>query len=198
MNDVKAEAGQVEDHGLRFTYPCYKDMADNNIIFAFRGRVDSDLVTHVLEMMGEKLEDENESKKVSKKLSNVMVECLTNVYAEDDPTLVEQGYDPTALLLVKKITNTYSVITGSYVPTRRVYEIKRMLDHINNLDVEELKRYYKEKLEEEDINHNGLTILGMIDLARKSRHNLIYHFKHENKNYTYFLLEAQISGKTFQ
>jgi hypothetical protein len=196
MSDITAEAGQLEQRELTFSYPCYKDMADNNIIFAFRGKVNSDLVTHVLEMMGDKLEDENESRKVSKKLGNVMVECLTNVYSDDDPNQMELGYDPTALLLVKKITNTYSVITGSYVPTRRVFEIKSMLDRINNMGTEELKHYYKEKLEEADVNQNGLTMLGMIDLARKSKHNLIYHFKHEAGHYTYFMLEARISAKS--
>lgn len=196
MSDTTVAPGQMAERSLRFVYPCYKDMTDNNIIFSFRGRVTSDLVTHVLEMMGEKLEDENESKKMTKKLSNVMVECLTNVYSEDDMG-GSQGYDPTALLLVKKVLDTYIVITGSYIPTPQVYDVKKMLDRINQMGTQELKDYYKSQLAEADPHQNGLTMLGMIDLARKSKHHLSYQFKMENERFSYFMLEARVSMSSF-
>jgi hypothetical protein len=177
---------------LGFTYECYKDMLDNNIIFAYRGIVTSDLVTNVLEIMEERLEEEGQSKKFSKKVFNVMVECLTNVYVDEDK-LFKEGYDPSALLLVARGSNAYKVTTGNYIPTKGVNGLKVMIDRINSMDKEELKTYYQEILCMEEPDMNGLTNLAIIDLARKSKNKLTYTFKYENNKYTFFTLESQIS-----
>lgn len=182
---------QEEERSLYFTYPTYKDMFDNNIIFAYRGVVTSDLVTNVLEIMEERLEEDGQSKKLSKKVFNVMVECLTNVYV-DEERLGDEGYDPQALLLVKRVNNSYRVVTGSLIATRNVDPIKRVIDKINNMEKEELKSFYQETLILEE-PANGVTKLGIIDLARKSRNKLVYNFKYESQRFTFFTLESQIS-----
>lgn len=177
---------------MTYTYECYKDMFDNNIIFSYRGIVTSDLVTNVLDIMEERLEEDGQSKKLSKKVFNVMVECLTNVYVDED-RLFHEGYDPSALLLVSRENNAYKVTTGNYIPTRSVKDLKLMIDRINSMEKEELKTYYQEILCMEEPDANGLTNLAIIDLARKSRNKLVYQFKYENNNYTFFTLESQIS-----
>jgi hypothetical protein len=182
----------LEESPLEFSYPCYKDMFDNNIIFAYRGIVTSDLVTHVLEIMEERLEEDGQTRKLSRKVSNVMVECLTNVYV-DEVNIGDNGYDPTAMLLVKKVNKSYSVVTGSYLPNNKVAVVKKLLDRINDMNSEELRMYYQQTLTAEDPSTVGMSMLGVIDLARKSKHKLEYQFKFENENYTYFTLEARIS-----
>ncbi|MFO0399156.1 MAG: DUF6272 family protein, partial [Sphingobacteriia bacterium] len=127
-----------------------------------------------------------------------MVECLTNVYAEETTPIEKPHYDPTALLLVKKVLDAYVVITGSFIATNTVSKLKKVLDHINSLDKDGLKDFYVEQLSSETRHaHNGLTVLGMVDLARKSKHQLTYQFKLEDAAYTYFLLEARISPQSF-
>jgi hypothetical protein len=61
------------------------------------------------------------------------------------------------------------------------------------MDSEELKVYYQQMLTQEEPTSSGLTLLGVIDLARKSKHKLEYQFKYESERYTYFTLEARIS-----
>ena len=177
---------------LSITYPTYKDMYDNNIIFGYRGIVTSDFVTSVLDMMQERLEEERQSKKLAKKVFNVMVECLTNVYV-DETKKDKDGFDPSALLLVKRMNGAYRVTTGNYVPTRNVKDLKAMLDKINIMSQEELKAYYQEILQLEDANTTGLTSLAIIDLARKSKNKLAYNFKFESEKITFFTLESEIS-----
>jgi len=184
---------QTDRRELSFTYPYYKDMSDNNIIFSYKGLVNSDLVTHVLEIMEDRLEDDRQNRKLSKKVFNVMVECLTNVYADDDKKTGKSAFDPTAILTVRKLDDTYCVTTGSYIQHNAVHKIKKLIDKINKMTVEELKVYYQEVLLREDPSLTGLTGLGIIDLARKSRNKLEYTFNYANENYTFFSLEARIS-----
>ena len=62
------------------TYSYFKNMQVNNIIFVYQGEVTADLVSSVLHMMENKLDGDGEDKKIKKKVFNVMVECLQNVY----------------------------------------------------------------------------------------------------------------------
>jgi hypothetical protein len=193
MSTTVANVERKEVSGpLGFTYECYKDMYDNNIIFAYRGIVTSDLVTNVLEIMEERLEEDGQSKRLSKKVFNVMVECLTNVYV-DEERIFRDNYDPSALLFVTRVNNAYRVTTGNYIPTASVSDLKTMIDRINGMDKDELKVYYQEVLCMEEPDANGLTNLAIIDLARKSKNKLVYQFKYENNRYTFFTLESQIS-----
>lgn len=182
---------------LGFMYPFYKDMFDNNIIFSYRGVVTSDLVTNVLEIMEERMEGQGQSRKLTKKVFNVMVECLTNVYVDEDKARAERArdvfYDPSALLMVKRVNDAYRVTTGNLVPTHSVNAIKKMIDKINNMDHDELKNYYQEVLCMEETNSQGLSHLAIIDLARKSRNKLMYSFKFESDAFTFFSLESEIS-----
>jgi hypothetical protein len=177
---------------LPITYSMYKDMYDNDIIFGYRGVVTSDLVTNVLDIMGERLEEDGQSKKLSKKVFNIMVECLTNVYV-DEVKRTEMGYDPSALLIVKRMNRNYRVITGNQILTKDVGDLKSMIDKINRMTYDELKAYYQEVLCLEEPTATGLTSLAIIDLARKSKNKLNYNFKFESEHYSFFSLESEIS-----
>lgn len=195
MNDQpKVSQTPAVSGPLGYTYPCYKDMYDNNVIFVYKGLVTSDLVTHVLEIMNERLEEERTSRKLSKKVFNVMVECLTNVYTDEDPSVRQRvKFDPTAVLLVKKDEDSYCVTTGHYIYNERVSELKFILDRINSMTHDELKTYYQDVLRSEDPSATGLTDLAIVDLSRKSKHKLLYTFKYITADYTFFSLEARIS-----
>lgn len=193
MNEQPVSHTEVEEsRPLTFTYPTYKDMQDNNVIFVYKGLVNSDLVTHVLEIMEEKLEEDHQSKRLSKKVFNVMVECLTGMYGDDQLDKVP-GYDPTTVLLVKRDEDSYVVTTGHYIHNGKVSALKTTIDKINSLTPEQVKILYQEVLTKEDPSEMGLTDLAVVDLARKSKHKLNYQFKYISPDFTFFSLELRIS-----
>lgn len=183
--------GRQTEGPISNTYALYKDMHDNNVIYSYKGIVTSDLVGHVLGIMEERLEDEGTDTKVSKKVFNVMVESLNNVYA-DEEQMEKDEYDPSAMLMVKKFGSSYTIVTGSYIPKTKVPVIKRLVDHINELDHSELKAYYQEVLSSQEDDPSGITQLGILDLAKKSRNVLLYNFKYINTDFSFFSLEATI------
>jgi len=193
MNLENLESGaDSAGEALKITYSTFKDMYDNNIIFGYRGIVTSDLVRAVLDIMGHRMDEEVSDKKMSKKVFNVMVECFTNVYV-DEEKLIDNEYDPMAMLMVKKVNGSYRVLTGNQVSTSSVKGLKEMIDRINLMSNEELKSFYQEMLQMEGAGDTGLTNLAIIDLARKSKNKLVYNFKFESTKFTFFTLESEIS-----
>lgn len=179
------------------TYSYFKNMQVNNVIFVYQGEVTQDLVTSVLEMMEKKLDEDGEDKKVKKKVFNVMVECIQNVYhhldALETTNVSGKINDKRALLMIGKEDTDYYVITGNYILNEKVEAVREKLERVNKCDKEELKKLYQEILANEQMSDKGTAGLGMIDIARKSGQKLGYDFHYVNETYSFFSLEAKIS-----
>ncbi len=179
------------------TYSYYKNMQLNNIIFVYQGEVTADLVSSILHMMENKLDGDGEDKKIKKKVFNVMVECLQNVYHHLDSVEVTSTdsdvNDRTALLMIGKEEKDYYVITGNHIVNDRINDVKRKLERVNASDKDELKALYQEILANEPMSEKGTAGLGMIDIARKSGQKLGYDFHPVNEKYSFFSLEAKVA-----
>lgn len=179
------------------TYSYYKNMQLNNIIFVYQGEVTADLVSSILQMVENKLEGEGEDRKVKKRVFNVMVECLQNVYHHLDalpPTDPSNPVrDKTALLMIGREEKDYYIITGNHILNDRLPDLKSRLDRINKASKEELKQLYQEVLTGTGFSEKGTAGLGMIDIARKSGQRLGYDFHPVNERYSFFSLEARVS-----
>lgn len=172
-------------------------MQVNNIIFVYQGEVTTELVSSILQMMENKLEGDKEDKKVKKKVFNVMVECLQNVYHHLDALESSDANgkinDKRALLMIGKEDTDYYVITGNYILNSRVNAVKEKLERVNKCDKEELKKLYQEILANEEMSDKGTAGLGMIDIARKSGQKLGFDFHYVDEKYSFFSLEAKVS-----
>lgn len=182
---------------MSMTYSYYKNMQLNNIIFVYQGEVTADLVSSILQMVENKLEGEGEDRKVKKRVFNVMVECLQNVYHHLDalpPTDPSNPVrDKTALLMIGREEKDYYIITGNHILNDRLPDLKMRLDRINKASKEELKQLYQEVLTGTGFSEKGTAGLGMIDIARKSGQRLGYDFHPVNERYSFFSLEARVS-----
>lgn len=179
------------------TYSYYKNMQLNNIIFVYQGEVTADLVSSILHMMENKLDGDGEDKKIKKKVFNVMVECLQNVYHHLDTLEIasteNDHYDRTALLMIGKEEKDYFVITGNHILNDRINNVRSRLERVNQCNKEELKNLYQGILSDGELSEKGTAGLGMIDIARKSGQKLGYDFHPVNEKYSFYSLEAKIS-----
>lgn len=158
--------------------------------------VTSELLTTILSIMESKMEAYDEKPKVKKKVFNVLVECLQNLYHHIDKDKASSDittFDNSALLMIAKNTDNYQIMTGNYMETKYVKELQNKLDIVNSMDKAELKAYYKEILSNGDRSEKGTAGLGMIDIARKSGQKLEYHFMAFDDTMTFFSLTVKIA-----
>ena len=66
------------------TFDLYNLMERDNVLLAFKGTVTSDLLDSVFQIMESKMVDLNDSPATKKKVFNVLVECLQNLYHHID------------------------------------------------------------------------------------------------------------------
>jgi hypothetical protein len=171
-------------------------MEGENILFSFRGLVTVTLMDTVLLVLEQKLDVLNESSKTKKKVFNVIVECLQNLFHHidgDEASINKAQIEAnSACFIVAKKDNHYSVQTGNYIDQSCVEVLKRQLDTINKMDKEALKEYYKVTLSNSCFSQKGTAGLGMIDMARKSGNKLEYRFFPINDSKAFFCLTIKI------
>lgn len=175
----------------------YNQMERNKIMLSFKGDITSELLTSILQIMESKLEHIQEEPKIKKKVYNVLVECLQNLYHHLDAKPID-GSDPnnsirTAIFMIGRLNGEYTIITGNYILSSNAEILRNKLDKINAMSKEELKEYYKEVLNNEEFSEKGGGGLGMIDIARKSGQKLNYSFRPVDDTYSFFSLNIKIA-----
>jgi len=172
----------------------YNKMEQGNIMLSFKGVVTSDLLTSILQIMETKMETLDEPPKIKKKVYNILVECLQNlyhhIYEDDLDTKVDEK---SALFMIRKLDGEYSIMTGNYIAKENVELMKGRLDTINNMSQDELKVYYKEVLNNGQMSAKGGGGLGMIDIARKSGKKLEYNFDPIDNDHSFFSLNVKVA-----
>ncbi|PCJ83138.1 MAG: hypothetical protein COA57_11895 [Flavobacteriales bacterium] len=174
----------------------YDRMERNNIMLSFKGNITPELLTSILQIMESKLENMEETPKLKKKVYNVLVECLQNLYHHmDEAPVPDESADTqrSAIFMIGKIGNDYNVITGNYMYSDNVAPLKDKMDKVNGMSKEELKAYYKEVLDNGRMSEKGGGGLGMIDIARKSGQKLEYDFMDIDNKHSFFTLNIKIS-----
>lgn len=175
-------------------FSIYDKMEKNNILLSFKGDITSELLTSILQIMENKMDNMQEEPKMKKKVYNVLVECLQNLYHHMDDVADAAGdVNRSAIFMIGKVNNAYTITTGNYILSENVSGLKNRLDEVNALTKEELKEYYKKVLNNGEMSLKGGGGLGMIDIARKTGEKLEYNFLEIDNKVSFFTLNIKIN-----
>lgn len=177
----------------------YDKMEKNNILLSFKGDITSELLTSILQIMENKMDNMQEEPKIKKKVYNVLVECLQNLYHHmDDATDHNGDKNRSAIFMIGKHNGAYNIITGNYILNENIHGLKQRLDEVNGLSKEELKDYYKKMLNNGEMSLKGGGGLGMIDIARKTGEKLDYNFLEIDNKVSFFTLVIKVTQLQLQ
>ena len=172
----------------------YDNINEGDVLIAYKGDVTTELISNVLEVVEAKLDDNNESSKLRRKVYNVLVECLQNLYHHIDSAPVN-GDDVSgkyAIFVISKIEEYYRISTGNFLNIDRVQMMQDRINQINSLDRNELKALYKMILNNQEYSEKGGGGLGMIDIARRTGNKLEYNFNSIDDKKIFFCLSINI------
>jgi hypothetical protein len=174
----------------------FSKKSEGNTILFYKGNVDSDVINHVLDTVEEKMIEVNEESKLRKKVYNVLVESLQNLYHHVDRVpkdFEDQTSDRYGLLVVEKVAGGYEIITGNFVHAENIEKLEEKIKRINRSSHDEIKELYKFILNHQRISAKGGGGLGLVDIARKTGNKLDYAFKQYNDEYSFFYLNILVN-----
>lgn len=150
----------------------YKQSVSKSSVIEFFGNVTPKTISS---FVGKMEGGKEKSRKVRKKLVNVCIESLQNLYHHTDKPGASVS-DSVSTCIIDENEVEYSIITGNYIDTNKIEAFKDHLDKLNTLNKEELRKYYLETLNNGIRSEHDGAGLGMIEIARKTDEKLHYNF----------------------
>lgn len=171
-------------------YDMYQRMESDEIILAFKGNITEDLLTSVFQIMESRMEMSPTEIRLKKKVNNILVECLQNVYHHmEDFTDEEKPHDHAGsamFIICQDKKNNFRIITGNHILNSNVESLKAKIESVNSMSPEELKAHYLEALKNTELSDKGGAGLGLMDMARKSGKKIDYRFDPVNERISFF------------
>ena len=175
----------------------HADICGNDVFYTYDGYVASGQINTILEEIEVKLVEVSVNMKVRKKILNIMVESLQNLFhhADDVPEdLVQTLGKRYGIVVVKRNNGNFILTVGNFVSSDKVKLLTEKIEKINSLSENELKEMYKFILNYQKLSSKGGGGLGLIDMARKSDKKLEYRFYPYNENYCFYRLDIFVSN----
>jgi len=173
----------------------YTKMSKGEVLLAYKGSITAELITNVLGVVESKLDHVINKSVTKKKIYNILVESLQNLYhhVDDLPELANEGMDiHFGIFVISKIGESYDIRTGNFIRNDKVKKLNERLEKIKSLSKEELKELYKFVLNNQKFSEKGGGGLGLIDIARRTDGRVTYEFDNYNDDYSFFSLNVTI------
>jgi len=174
----------------------YNKLHNSEVLLTYKGSISTEWINGVLEGIESKLDSVNEDAKIKKKMYNVLVEGLQNLYHHVDelPDEMREKFDSKfGVLVIKKFEDGYKVSLGNFVTSDKIKYLTDKIDKINSLTPDELKDMYKFILNHQKLSAKGGGGLGLVDMARKTGNKLEYYFLEFSPEFSFFNLEVKIN-----
>lgn len=169
---------------------------NGEVVLSFEGEISEAVLNDSLKKIEEYLDSKEEDFKKGRKVYNILIEALQNLYHHTDAKATEVldngDMKKTASFIIGVKNKEYNILAANYIIRDNVPPLKSKLDKINALDKDGLREYYKEVLDNGQYSAHGGGGLGMIDIARKSGNKLEYEFTDVNADYELFVLKIKV------
>ena len=174
----------------------YSEISANGVFFAYQGNITSEHINSILEEVERDFVDVSTCIKARKKIYNIMVESLQNLFHHSDDVpedLIEAIGKRYGMIVVTREKDEFRLTVGNFISSDKVGFLTEKIEKINSLSTNELKEMYKFILNYQKLSPKGGGGLGLIDMRRKSDQNLGYRFYPHNENYYFYRLDIFVS-----
>ncbi len=165
--------------------------AAKEVMLSYSGQFSGETITALLQLIDTKLAELSVRPPVRRKLFNIMVESLQNVYHHAKP----QPAAPKPSLFVGRGKAHFYVATSNCMASADATALMRRLDEVNAMSREDLTQRYRVRLSNQlappDLPRGAG--VGLLDMARRSGHKIEYNFEPIDDQHGFFSLQVAVS-----
>lgn len=162
------------------------------MFFAYAGPIDHKKIDILLKRLKKTTEFTKLHKTTGKRVYAIIVESLENIARHSAKKSVgEVRAEPS--ISVGKEQEQVLIRTGNPVTNDKVAELRKRLDHINNLYDEELLSHYEKKINKELLPEENGAGLGFMLMRLKSGNKIDYSFTSLDSGHMYFEIKISVN-----
>lgn len=182
---------EAEFFDQHFTESVKSVNASSDLIIAYDGVLNTETISKLETEIEQKIIELNVPKAALKKIFFICVESLQNmlIHGHKDDNGAQHNY-----FLVYKKGNQIIILTANLISNPAIAKVEADLKTINSFDdPADLKAYYINHLEKNELSEKGGAGLGFITIAMKSGNKLSFLFDKISDTHSLFKLEAAVN-----
>ena len=162
-----------------------------DLILAYDGVLNPETISKLEAEIESKILERGLPKMVVKKIFFICIESLQNMYLHGHKDDSGGRHNFFILYITRKEVR---LITANLIANEGIEKLRSHINRINSFDdPADLKTYYLEHLENNELSDKGGAGLGFITIGMKSGNKLRTHFEKMNDARSMFLMEASIN-----
>jgi len=165
-------------------------LSKKDILLNFNGNFNQNNILSLLSIIKGQMSMSGPAKKVY----YIMVEMLQNI-SKHGENIEEYPDGNSGIFYLSQTDEDFILTSGNYIETSKVEEFKARLEHINELNEDELNDYFNKILLDQSAVDPQKTGLGFIDIRLKSHRKIAFDFTRVNDDYSFFTLQTSIKLK---
>ena len=178
-------------------YEYYQQLKGDNVHFSFKGTISQNIMVEFGKIIKEKLREDTVESKTIKTVFSIFVEMAQNVsyYSADKIATGDKKNIGDGLIIINEIDDHFNITSGNLIKKAQIEKVTEKIEHINSLDKDNLKKFYKEQSRiprEENSKGAGL---GFIFIAKKSQNPLEFSFNKIDTEHYFFQLTVKVQKK---
>ncbi len=166
-----------------------EEKTKEKVVFSFKGELSEAMLTELLLIVEQRLDNIDAHRKIKKKVYNVAIESLQNLFHHSDTVFLngtQKKNTRYSIMVITQNENGFTINTGNFVNEKKAVFLKKHINKINSLSRDELKVLYKEVLNNQSFSNKGGGGLGLIDIARKAESKIKYNFYSHRNSLSFF------------
>lgn len=172
-------------------FALYDDLDKNKVVLSYSGELTQEMMGSLMHTVELDLLENETNKKVKKKVFNVLVESLQNLFHH--ASSMNRSETPKGVVVLVSQPKYYAILTGNHIHPDQSEKLKSRIELVNGMTKEELKAEYQKVLQNGTMSDKGGAGLGIIDLARRTGEQIDYKFVEENSDRTFFSLKVKVA-----
>lgn len=168
---------------------------ETTTMLRYQGAINGPIISKVLDDLDLKCTRFNIPDSKRKKLFNIAVEMVQNLYHYTRDLKIEghQTIEIRHIDLSLSLNEQYYILsTTNVIINKDIKALKSKIDFINSLEGDKLKAHYKEILSNEEFSEKGGAGLGFIDMKKRSGLALETDFETIDNDISFYTLTVKI------
>jgi hypothetical protein len=178
-------------------YRSFKQVLDEEgIVFSFSGYMSEGILYSLGEALRQKMALEETNLTTIKKVFSVFVEQAQNIIRYSAEKVVGADGDnvelSSGIVTIGTQKGKFFIVCANVVLQEDTDRLRQRLEHLQRMDKEAIKAYYKEQLREApDTDSRGATI-GLIEIARRASEPIEFDFDPIDERTAFFCMKVCI------
>jgi hypothetical protein len=169
----------------------YREMESANIRLAFKGALSQEILTELSAILKKQLQH-NPEWQILFGMFVEMAQNILNYSAEKSTASMETEESGMGVITISETDTEYSISSGNAVSQETGERLAALCQMLNQMDKDELKRMYQQRLRSEPPEGSKGAGVGLIDMARKADFPLEYYLQQYKQQMYFFILNVKL------